>query len=244
MTVSYGGEHFDVDWGCEFTEIINGSSVDYVRICHVHVSDILKISKMLAASVVDTSWMMSLDAGTRSSYEYTVQETAELLVKIFNAAAQAGTIVDEFGELMVSMGAAKALEVMFEHTLIPIAELWKPQAKQNEGFDFHSICPNNVINFGEAKYCSGSTSYGRALNQAGGFFAVKKHKRDRVHLRSLASPESIANLDSDVHGCIAAFSLHANDHLKIYKNVLEKAKEFAAVNSLKFVYMVGVTHEG
>lgn len=243
MTVCYGGKSVDIDWGCEFTEVLNGSGIEYVKICHVHVADISKISKMLATSVVDTSWMMSLDPGTRSSYEYTVQETAELLVKIFNAAEQAGSIVDEFGELMVSMGSARALEVIFKHTLIPIAELWKPQAKQNEGFDFHSVCPREIINFGEAKYCSGSTSYGRAMTQAGSFLKAHKHKRDRVHLLNLASPASIENLDSDVHGVIASFSLHSRNHLSIYKNVLGKAKMFADDNGLRFVYMIGVTHE-
>lgn len=243
MSVSYGGRSQDLDWGCEFTEILNGSGVEYVKICHVHVADILKISKMLSASVVDTSWMMELDSGTRSSYEYTVQETAGLLVRIFNDAGYAGSIVDEFGELMVSMGAAKALEVIFQHKLIPIAELWKPQAKQNEGFDFHSVCPEEVINFGEAKYSSSSTSYGRALTQASGFLEVHKHKRDRVHLLNLVSSASIKNLDGNTHGVIAAFSLHSSNRLGVYKNVLGKAKDFADSNCVKFVYMIGVTHE-
>lgn len=243
MTTSYGETILDQNWGCGFTEILSSSNLDFVKLCHVHVSEISKIAKMLAESVVDTSWMMKLDAGTKSSYEYTVQETAQLLIQIFKAAEQEGSIIDEFGELMVSMGAAKALEVLFKHTLIPIAELWKPQAKQNEGFDFHSLCPNQIINFGEAKYCSNSTSYGRALKQAGSFVSVMKHKRDRAHLLNLVPPEGIANLDNDIHGVIAAFSVHAGDQLTIYKNALEKAAAFSKDHSVKFVYLIGVTHE-
>lgn len=243
MTTSYGGTLLDPDWGCEFTEVLNASNIDFVKLCHVHVSEISKIARMLAESIMDTSWMMVLDAGTRSSYEYTTQETAQLLVEIFKAAEQEGSIIDEFGELMVSMGAAKALEIIFKHKLIPIAELWKPQAKQNEGFDFHSICPSQIINFGEAKYCSSTTSYGRALKQAGEFVTVKKHKRDRVHLVNLATAEGISNLDNDIHGVIAAFSIHANDPATVYKNALKKAASFAKDHKVKFVYMIGVTHE-
>lgn len=243
MAISYGQTIPDVSWGCEFTEVLDSTGVQFVRLCHVHVSQVSQISKMLAASVVDTSWMMDLDEGAREAYEYTVQETAGLLTKIFKAAEKADSVVDEFGELMVSMSAAKSLEVLFHHTLIPIAELWKPQAKQNEGFDFHSVCSADYLNFGEAKYSSVSTTYGIALNQAGGFIATKKHKRDWVHLVNLASQASIQNLNDNLHGIIAAFSIHAKDPLTVYKNALQRAAEFAKEKSVSFVYMVGVTHE-
>lgn len=244
MTINYGQMTPDASWGCEFTEILNSTDMQFVRLCHVHVSQISQISKMLATSVVDTSWMADLDEGAREAYEYTVQETAALLIQIFKAAEKAGTIVEDFGELMVSMGAAKSLEVLFSHTLIPIAELWKPQAKQNEGFDFHSVCSADYLNFGEAKYSSSSTTYGIALDQANDFLSTKKHKRDWVHLTSLASPASIQNLNNNLHGVVAAFSIHAKDHLTVYKNALQRAVEFAKERNVSFVYMVGVTHEG
>lgn len=243
MTISYGQMIPDASWGCEFTEILGSTDIHFVKLCHVHISQISQISKMLASSVVDTSWMVGLDQGAREAYEYAVQETASILIKIFKAAEDAGTVVDEFGELMVSMGAARSLEVLFSHTLIPIAELWKPQAKQNEGFDFHSICTADHINFGEAKYSSNSTTYGIALDQAGGFLDTQKHKRDWVHLRSLCSPVSIQNLNDNLHGVVAAFSVHAQNPLTIYKNALQRAVEFAQEKDVKFVYMVGVTHE-
>lgn len=243
MTISYGQAILDASWGCEFTEVLDSTGVQFVKLCHVHVSQISQISKMLASSVVDTSWMVELDEGAREAYEYTVQETADLLINIFKAAEEAGSVIDEFGELMVSMGAAKSLEVLFKHTLIPIAELWKPQAKQNEGFDFHSVCSADYLNFGEAKYSSGSTSYGRALDQAGEFLTAKKHKRDWVHLVNLASPASIQNLNSNLHGVVAAFSIHAEDPLTVYKNALKRAVKFTRERKVGFVYMVGVTHE-
>jgi hypothetical protein len=243
MTISYGQMIPDASWGCEFTEILNSTGVQFVKLCHVHISDISQISKRLATSVVDTSWMVGLDQGAREAYEYTVQETAAILIKIFKAAEDAGSVVDEFGELMVSMGAAKSLEILFSHTLIPIAELWKPQAKQNEGFDFHSICSADHINFGEAKYSSSSTTYGVALDQAGGFLDTKKHKRDWVHLRNLCSPASIQNLNDNLHGVVAAFSVHAKNPLTVYKNALQRAVEFAQEKGVSFVYMVGITHE-
>lgn len=243
MSVSYGKVIPDLSWGCEFTEVLNSTEMQFVKICHVHVTQISQISKMLTSSIVDTSWMVDLDIGAREAYEYTVQETSELLIKIFKAAESAGSIVEDFGELMVSMGAAKSLELLLSHTLIPIAELWKPQAKQNEGFDFHSVCTADHINFGEAKYSSNSTTYGIALDQASEFLIAKKHKRDWVHLTSLASPASIKNLNANLHGIIAAFSVNAKEPLTIYKNALQRAIEFAAEKKVSFVYMVGVTHE-
>lgn len=243
MAVSYGRTISDKSWGCDFIEVLSSSDVQFVKLCHVHVSQISNISKMLAASVVDTSWMVGLDVGAREAYEFTVQETSDLLIQIFKAAEEEGSIVDEFGELMVSMGAAKSLEVIFNHTLIPIAELWKPQAKQNEGFDFHSICGSDYLNFGEAKYSSRDTTYGTALDQAGGFIAEKKHKRDWVHLVNLASKASIDNLNNNLHGIVAAFSVHAKNPLTVYKHALKKASEFAAEKNVSFVYMVGITHE-
>ncbi|WP_010490851.1 hypothetical protein [Pseudomonas sp. S9] len=243
MVISYGQKISDTSWGCEFTEVLNSTGVEFVKLCHVHVSQISQISQMLAASVVDTSWMVDLDEGAKEAYEYTVQETADQLINIFKSAEDAGSVVDEFGELMVSMGAAKSLEVVFKNTLIPIAELWKPQAKQNEGFDFHSVCGSDYLNFGEAKYSSGSTSYGVALDQAARFVLAKKHKRDYVHLVNLASPASIKNLNNNLHGIVAAFSINAKDPLIVYRNSLQRAIDFAKKSGASFVYMVGVTHE-
>lgn len=97
MTISYGQAILDASWGCEFTEVLDSTGVQFVKLCHVHVSQISQISKMLASSVVDTSWMVELDEGAREAYEYTVQETADLLINIFKAAEEAGSVIDEFG---------------------------------------------------------------------------------------------------------------------------------------------------
>lgn len=234
----------DSDWGCSYLRVDTNPHIKNVKICLVNVSDISKIASELTKKVQDSSWMMSLDRGTRRSYEMTVEETAKTLVKIFNhtSTSTSDNIGGEFGELMVSMGSARALEILFDHLVLPVAELWKPQIKQNEGFDFHTVCQQEVINFGEAKFVSSGNSHGKAISQSSGFFDKNKHLTDRVHLLSLVSKTAIENLDNDDFGVIAAFSINSDNPINILENALESAqKEFPSRN-VKSVYLVGVKH--
>lgn len=121
----------DKEWGCHYSEIIH-SEVD-VKSCIIHVNSLEKIALALTDSVLNESWMLKLDKRTQRSYRYTVKETATALVEIFNKikrdSSGDSTLGEEFGEIMVSMGASRALSKIFEHESIPIAELWKPQKK-------------------------------------------------------------------------------------------------------------------
>lgn len=215
-----------------------------VKLCFIEISNIQKIAYELTSRVLDTSWMMKLDKGTKRSYDKTVEETAQKLVDVFRSANGLGKIAGEFGESMVSMGSARALEMLFNHIVLPVAELWKPQVKQNEGFDFHTVCPEEIINFGEAKFSSvkSKNPHGDAIPQACDFIDAEKHFRDRVHLINLVSKKAITNLDDEDFGVIAAFSINSDNPLNILENALESAqKEFPSRN-IKFVYLVGVKH--
>lgn len=237
----YGNQYADIDWGCDFREVISKSPIEKIKICHVHVNDMVKVANELAAKVLDTSWMMNLDAGSRRAYNRTVNETAQALVSIFQGAAEGSSVGSEFGETLVSIGSAQALEVLFEHLQIPVAELWKPQLKQNEGFDFHTICPAQIINFGEAKYSGSSNPHGNAINQAKYFIDNEKHLRDRVHLVNLVSNQAIDNLDNDNYGVVAAFSINSSDPLLILKNAIQSSIEKLGSDQIKSVYLIGVT---
>jgi hypothetical protein len=204
-SLSFGDEYKDDDWKCSFSEVSESDGVlDKIVLCHVNVLDISKLADELAKSIMDNSWIMGLDEGVTLAYKKTAEETATVLVNIFknNILTEDGNrISGEFGEMMVSMGASRALETIFSHVSLPISELWKPKLKGNEGFDFHTICPEQLINFGEAKYSSSKNPYGGksgdsggAAGQADGFIKAEKHLRDYVHLMHLAEGEPSENL--------------------------------------------------
>jgi hypothetical protein len=245
--IKYGKQITDIDWGCEHSEVEYSSQAENVKLCLIEISDIQKIASALTSQVQDTSWMMELDKGTRRSYDKTVEETTQKLVEVFRKASEAdeaGGIAGEFGESLVSMGSARALEMLFDHIVLPMAELWKPQAKQNEGFDFHTVCPEEIINFAEAKFSSvkSKNPHGDAIPQACRFLDEDKHHRDRVHLISLVSHKAIENLANDDIGVFAAFSINSVNPLKIFENALASAQEAFPSKNVKSVYLVGVKH--
>ncbi len=242
-TPVFGEEYKDDDWGCSFVEV-NSSDSPKVYLCHVNVTELKKIAEELSRSVLDSSWIMEMDVGARRSYERTVADTANSLVELFEKTTDAESVSGEFGELMVSMGTARSLEVVFRHTALPISELWKPQIKQNEGFDFHTVCENNVVNFGEAKFESppASSPSTKAASQANRFLEEDKHFRDRVHLVNLVDPEVISNLDDELFGMVVAFSMNAKNPITVYKNAIEKVKTLSFFDKVKSVYIVGVEY--
>lgn len=237
----YGSQYSDSDWGCDYFEVETATSIGKIKVCHVVVNNIKIISEALAKNVLDTSWMTNLDVGSKRAYDRTVQETASALVRIFESTTTTSNVGSEFGEVMVSIGSTKALERIFKHFILPIAELWKPQKKQNEGFDFHTVCSGEFINFGEAKYSGSTNPHGNAINQSKGFIEDEKHLRDYVHLRELASDTSIENLNNDSYGIVASFSINTEDPFKVLKNAIESAQEELSSDSIKAVYLVGVS---
>ncbi len=243
---SYSGEYSKPEWGCSFHQVSSTYGPKNIHLCHVKVSDIIKIAAELSSIVMNDSWIMNLDKGARRAYETTVKETAECLVDIFKNNLRSGTddkVSTEFGEVMVSMSSSRALEVILGHISLPIAELWKPQKKQNEGFDFHTVCPNKFINFGEAKFSGSGNPHGLASSQAHDFFESKKHLRDRVHLINLAGKESLDHLDTDSFGAILAFSINSKNPLTIFENAITTAESHTSLKNAKYVYIVGVSHE-
>jgi hypothetical protein len=227
----------DKAWGCEHLEYFNEPNI---KACIVTIEDLNCIANELTKSVLDTSWMLSLDKGTKRSYQFTANETAQALVSVFKNYSDTLPVGAEFGEIMVSMGSTRSLAVLFDHKVVPIAELWKPQKKQNEGFDFHTECPMNLINFGEAKYSGVVNPHGNAITQADGFIKVQKHLRDRVHLTNLTNQLSVDNLDDEKFGVVAAFSINSKNLASIMENALKNIRSSDLMNNAQVVYLVGV----
>lgn len=232
----------DPEWGCDHIDVSDVSQ-GRVRVCRVVISDVSKLAKELTHLVMDTSWMLGLDAGTQRAYKQTVEDTTKLLIEIFTKLDPSGAISDDFGEVMVSLGSVRALEKIADHTAVPLAELWKPQLKQNEGFDFHTVCPIPLINFGEAKYSAKKSPHGLALDQIDEFVTATKHLRDYVHLVSICPIESVSHLNSDKFGVVAAFSLNAVDKKRVLSNAREKAIALAKKHGISQIFLVGVSYE-
>jgi len=251
INASYGRIFDEGTWGSTFSEVISISDSGNIFVCHVKVADLEKIAIELSTTVVDQSWISTLDNRSRRAYETTASKTAQALVEVFKTTRhEDDKVASEFGELMVSMGSSKALEIVFGHRCLPIAELWKPKLAQNEGFDFHTVCSGDFINFGEAKFSSSSSPYGGisgdssgAGGQADGFIGATKHLMDGVHLGALAGEAAASNLDTDQFGIILAFSINAVNPLLILKNAVENSLTYGNLKKAKNIYIVGVSHE-
>ncbi len=249
--LSYGRIFPEEKWGATFTEVMNVSGKENIFICHVTISDLEKIALELSNKIVDLAWVIDLDDRARRAYESTASQTAQALVEVFRKPrTEDEKVASEFGELMVSMGSSKALEVVFEHRCLPLAELWKPKLAQNEGFDFHTVCKGNIINFGEAKFSSSASPYGGksgessgAGGQADGFIGATKHLMDGVHLGSLAGIDAANNLDKDHFGVVLGFSINALNPLLILKNAIESSQAYENLRKAKNIYIIGVSYE-
>lgn len=249
--ISYGRIFSEETWGSTFSEIKSISETENIFICHAHISDLEKIAFELSKLVNEKSWIIDLDDRARRAYETTALKTANSLINIFKTTiTPENKVASEFGELMVSMGSSRALEVVFGHRSLPLAELWKPKLAQNEGFDFHTVCTENMINFGEAKFSGSSSPYGGisgnssgAGGQADGFINDNKHLMDGVHLGQLAGNDATGNLDKDLFGIVLAFSINALNPMLVLENVLEHSKKYENLKKAKNIYIVGVSHE-
>jgi len=242
MPINFLSKKIDLLWGCEYQEAIDSLGLPNVKICYLEVRNLTDFASQITHAVLDKSWMTSLDPLMHRAYDRTATQTAAKLVQIFEDTTASGTLGADFGEMMVSIGSAYTLEKIFSHIRIPIAELWKPQLSQNEGFDFHTACPAEIVNFGEAKYSGSINSYTLALTQAEKFVDDEKHFRDAVHLNHLISPNCLANFAGNQFGMIAAFSINSKNPAQILANAASAAAILAAKNKVTNIYLVGVTH--
>lgn len=240
MTLTFQTPTVDATWGCAYQQVVDTPGLQNVKLCFVEVTNLAAFAAVITRGVLDKSWMTSLDPIDYMSYDMTVTETANKLVGIFQATSATGTLGADFGELMVTMGSAYALEKIFSHLRLPIAELWKPKLSGNEGFDFHTTCPADLVNFGEAKYSSNTNPYTLAISQAEDFIDHQKHFRDGVHLKSLVSPNCAKNLTGKQFGIVAAFSIQGKNPDLIFANAAKSAAALAAKNKVNIIYLVGV----
>lgn len=240
MTITFLAQQSDSLWGCAYQEVVSSLSGANIRLCFVEVQNLNAFATALIKLVLDKTWMTSLDDTARRSFDKTVTKTAAKLVATFQNTAAANSVGADFGEIMVSIGSARALENLFQHLRIPLAELWKPKLSQNGGFDFHTVCTSQLINFGEAKYSSSSNSYTSAIDQASEFIDDEKHLADGIYLEKIVNKSSISMLNNDDFGVVAAFSVNAKNLNLILANAVAAAQKVMGSKKISKFYLVGV----
>jgi hypothetical protein len=204
----------------------------------IEIKDINRRASEMLRKIADQNWMLSLDVCDRASYNARAKRTIKKLTSdIIN---QVGTLVtEEFGEYLVSTSAQDALEKELKHTLIPLAELWKEKMSGNPGFDLHTVCPNSILCFGEAKYSSMSNPHMVAVKQIISFIEEEKDVMELADLRKFATEAAITNAISNIKGYIAAFSITGKRIDLIFSTVL-KSPEITELLKYKELYLVGI----
>lgn len=240
MTITFAAQQADPLWGCSYQEAVSALGAANIKLCFVEVQNLHTFATALTNVVLDKTWMMNLDNTARRAFDKTVDNTASKLLATFQKTSAAGTVGGDFGEIMVSIGSARALEHLFHHSRLALAELWKPKVSQNGGFDFHTVCKSLIINFGEAKYSSTSNSYTDAIDQADEFLNDQKHLADGIYLEKIVTQPSMSMLNNDEFGIVAAFSVNAKNPDTILANALVAAQKVMAGKKIKNFYLVGV----
>lgn len=216
---------------------------DKVNACIVTIKDVRGYAELLIRLIQEDSWILDVDPYAKAAFERTVSDTTEKLVEIFNSVKDGNPVGKEFGELMVSIGSMRALEHNFSHSLIPLAELWKPKLSGNEGFDFHTVCKEPLINFGEAKYQSMGNPYRKALKQINDFLSKEKHKRDAIYLEKLVGVKELECMLDGRFGVVASFSVNAMNTKEVMDNAVKSIDQDLNVSGISNVYVVGVCYE-
>lgn len=233
----------DSEWGCRHSDVSHLSTDAKVAVYLVNIDDINTLANSMCSEILDKSWMYKLNADMQLSYRSSANETIAVLVEIFkNIQTDKGHLTDSFGESLITMASARLLECLLQHHRLPIAEIWKPQKKQNEGFDFHTICTRNFINFGEAKYSRKKNPYHDSIVQIDDFLSREKHFRDMVHLEKLAPGLPYENLASQKYGVVASFSLNGKTEDNIIEKAIQHALGMATYAKFERIYIIGVRY--
>lgn len=127
----------------------NECKLNYI---HIKVTDIKGRAEEMMTVILNDSWLSRLDKIDKESFIARSQPTIELLLKLLQKVGD--EIGADFGEFVISSSAQTVMEDEYTHEKMPLAELWKEKAKGNPGFDFHTISPQELLFFGEAKYNS------------------------------------------------------------------------------------------
>lgn len=214
-----------------------GSTAD-VWLISVEVDDVKGYAQELVTILNDTSWIQKLNSVGRISFSRTAMRTIDKLVQDFNSVQN--SVTTEFGEYMVSMSAGQSLGVLLGHSVFPISELWKEKTTHNHGFDFHTETPDQLLNFGEAKYKKNANPYSEAASQVIEFIELGKDGGDAALIAHFATEEAINNLLDHHRGFTVAFSISSDDPEAILRKALGSSFVLELCKRCEQLQIVGV----
>ena len=219
-----------------YSENIKGCKVCFV---HAKLSNINEIAIKVHDDIMDTSWLSKLKPLPKIAYEQRAKDTIKSIVEnILNKVTN--SVTEGLGELIVSTQGQSLLEKKHDHRKLPLAELWKEKDRGNPGFDFHTESPTNYITFGEAKYNSNQTAYGKALTQINNFIDKGKDKKEMSDLEHFTTEKAQANfLLPTGKAFAAAFSVHSDAPDTIFKNI-KKCDKFKELLKYPELYLIGI----
>lgn len=214
----------------------------YAIVVEVNSNNAQNEANSILTIITNMSWTTQFDAIDQESLKACAKPTIQKIVdSVLNKVGN--TIEKEFGEYLVSYSAQLALESKLYHVRIPLSELFKEKISGNPGFDFHTVSPNTLVVFGEAKYNSKKTPYDDAEGQINDFLKptpeYNKHLKELKEIRRFVGDAAAQNVVNGKIGIAAAFSIHAKDASLAMKNAI-KYPEFKNLLSNEEIYVIGV----
>jgi hypothetical protein len=208
----------------------------------VKITDHKSYAKKMIHTVCDDSWIAALDTIPQAAYEKTVERTSEKLKEIFSRQAFDSQLKDDFGEYMISISSIMCLVERLSHKEVPLAELWKEKVTGNPGFDFHTISPEIIFSFGEAKYRSSSNAYTDAAEQICDFIDLAKDRIELSNLQNFSLEAALKLANEKIRSFTVAFSMHSDNYGTIFNNAI--GNEFIKKISTHAheLYLIGVKH--
>ena len=205
---------------------------------HVEINDIGDKATDMITMIADTSWISKLDIIPRTSYEARAKTTIDKLINGILKKVTT-TVNTEFGEFLISVTAQDSLELQYNHTKVPLAELFKEKKTGNPGFDFHTESDTELIAFGEAKYSGIKNPYTNVLTQISHFIDLKKDKMELTDLQNFVSENSIKKILIDKKAFVAAFSINSENPQTIINNAL-KSEHINNLLNYDELYIIGI----
>lgn len=209
-----------------------------VHVIHVQIKDIQKRASDMATTIIDTSWLNSMNIVNRAAFSACAERTINKFINEILSNVD-DTVNTDFGEIMISDTAQCVLNTNINHIKIPLADLIKERVSGNGGFDFHTESHNQNIVYGEAKYSGNSTRYNDALSQINEFISDGKDIAELVTLQHFVSKEAAENAINGKKGFTAAFSMKCTNPKTIFENAL-KSEHLQALLVYDEIYLIGV----
>lgn len=204
---------------------------------HIKIKDFKKIVTQFEKTISDTTWITNFKSLEKLAFQANAEKTINKIVNEIIAKAQ-NKITTEVGEYIVSYSAQHALNVKHSHEKIPLAELLKEKISGNPGFDFHTVCTDEYLIFGEAKFSLRGTPKKKALEQIAEFINDRDHA-ELLWLKPFLKRKTISYIEKGHKGYTAAFSYNGTDVNKAFKSAL-KSPLVNAIIKHKKLYLIAV----